>query len=186
MYGVYCVYVESDLYLILLLLSCFMRYHFILDLIIAVSSLTYESPITSWHLPLPWAGWDSEVRSETTMKLCFIIIIKSEVWTHCLGLGHETMVSTVCLSKFLWPQFRFQFLLQIRVFICHYWTMVKRALLVIMTKPIIQISPWTHSDRDKMAAIYHAFSWMKMLWFRLKFLWNLFPRVQLRIFQYWF
>ena len=30
---------------------------------------------------------------------CLIIIIKSEVWTtiHCLGLGHETMVCTVCL-----------------------------------------------------------------------------------------
>ena len=36
--------------------------------------------------------------------LCLIIIIKSEVWTitHCLGLGHETMVSAVCLSIFLW------------------------------------------------------------------------------------
>ena len=34
---------------------------------------------------------------------CLIIIIKSEVWTiiHCLGLGHETMVSAVCLSIFL-------------------------------------------------------------------------------------
>ena len=36
--------------------------------------------------------------------LCLIIIIKWEVWTftHCLGLGHETMVSAVCLSIFLW------------------------------------------------------------------------------------
>ena len=36
--------------------------------------------------------------------LCLIFIIKSEVWTitHCLGLGHETMVSSVCLSIFLW------------------------------------------------------------------------------------
>ena len=37
---------------------------------------------------------------------CLIIIIKSEVWTititHCLGLGHETMVPAVCLSIFLW------------------------------------------------------------------------------------
>ena len=35
--------------------------------------------------------------------LCLIIIIKSEVWTitHCLGLGHETMVATVCLAIFL-------------------------------------------------------------------------------------
>ena len=29
---------------------------------------------------------------------------QSEVWsiTHCLGLGHETLVCTVCLSMFLW------------------------------------------------------------------------------------
>ena len=35
---------------------------------------------------------------------CLIIIIKAVVWTitHCLGLGHETMVSTVCLSIFLY------------------------------------------------------------------------------------
>ena len=35
--------------------------------------------------------------------LWLIIIIKSEVWTitHCLGLGHETMVSAVCLCIFL-------------------------------------------------------------------------------------
>ena len=35
--------------------------------------------------------------------LCLITIIKSEVWTitHCLELGHETMVSAVCLSIFL-------------------------------------------------------------------------------------
>ena len=33
----------------------------------------------------------------------YTFIIKSEVWTitHCLGLGHETMVSAVCLSIFL-------------------------------------------------------------------------------------
>ena len=36
--------------------------------------------------------------------LSLIIIIKSEVWTitHRLGLGHETMVSAVCLSIFFW------------------------------------------------------------------------------------
>ena len=43
--------------------------------------------------------------------ICLIIIIKSEVWTitHCLGLGHETMVCAVCLSLFLCfgHQFRF-------------------------------------------------------------------------------
>ena len=35
--------------------------------------------------------------------ILYLIIIKSEVWTitHCVGLGHETMVSAVCLSIFL-------------------------------------------------------------------------------------
>ena len=42
----------------------------------------------------------SLVMIERIYILCLIIIIKSEVWTitHCLGLGHKTMVSTVCLS----------------------------------------------------------------------------------------
>ena len=46
----------------------------------------------------------SLVMMERICILCLIIIIKSEVWaiTHCLGLGHETMVSAVCLSIFLW------------------------------------------------------------------------------------
>ena len=43
------------------------------------------------------------VMIEIIYILCLIIIIKSEVWTitHCLGLGHETMVCVVCLSVFL-------------------------------------------------------------------------------------
>ena len=42
----------------------------------------------------------SVVMIERIYILCLIIITKSEVWTitHCLGLGHETMVSAVCLS----------------------------------------------------------------------------------------
>ena len=45
----------------------------------------------------PRDGWEN-------ILLCFIIIIKSEVWTiiHCLGLGNETMVCAVCLFIFLW------------------------------------------------------------------------------------
>ena len=44
---------------------------------------------------------------ERIYMLCLIIIIKSEVWTitNCLGLGHETMVSTVRLAIFLWINF---------------------------------------------------------------------------------
>ena len=52
-------------------------------------------------------------------------------------------------------------------------------------------SELTHWGRDKMAAIFqttfsNAFSWIKMFEFRLNFHWNLFPRVQLTIFQQWF
>ena len=45
----------------------------------------------------------SLVMIEIIYILCLIVIIKWEVWTitHCLGLGHETMVSAVCLSMFL-------------------------------------------------------------------------------------
>ena len=43
------------------------------------------------------------VMIEIIYILWLIIIIKSEVWTitHCLGLGHETMVCAVCLPVFL-------------------------------------------------------------------------------------
>ena len=46
--------------------------------------------------PLRW--------SREYIYFCLTIIIISEVWTitHCLGLGHETMVCAVCLSIFLW------------------------------------------------------------------------------------
>ena len=48
----------------------------------------------------------------------------------------------------------------------------------------------THWGRDKMAALSqtalsNAFSWMKMLEFRLRFQWSLFLRVQLTIIQHW-
>ena len=48
----------------------------------------------------------------------------------------------------------------------------------------------THWGRDKMAAfsqttLSNAFSWMKLLEFRLKFHWSLFLRVLLTIFQHW-
>ena len=45
----------------------------------------------------------SLVMIERIYIICLIIIIKSEVWTitHCLGLGHETMMSAVCFFIFL-------------------------------------------------------------------------------------
>ena len=67
------------------------------------------------------------VMIERIYILCLIIIIKSEVWTitHCLGLGHETMVSAVCLSTFLTKKLMKKFLCQLsfKVFISHNWSL---------------------------------------------------------------
>ena len=41
-------------------------------------------------------------------------------------------------------------------------------------------------DAISQTTFSNALSWMKMFEFRLKFHWNLFPRVQLTIFQHWF
>ena len=66
-------------------------------------------------------------------------------------------------------------------------------LISVFMLPLVEI--WdcvlTHWGRDKMDAILqttlsNAFSWMKMLEFRLKFHWHLFLRVQFTIFQHWF
>ena len=48
----------------------------------------------------------------------------------------------------------------------------------------------THWRRDKMTAIFQtafsiAFSWVKIVVFWWKFHWNLFPWIQLTIFQHW-
>ena len=53
----------------------------------------------------------SLVMIERIYILCLLIIIKSEVWTitHWLGLGHETIVSAVCLSIFFWVKFELKY-----------------------------------------------------------------------------
>ena len=58
-------------------------------------------------------------------------------------------------------------------------------------RDVADILPLTYWGRDKMAAISQTtlsndFSWMKRFEFRLRFYWNLLPRVQLTIFQHWF
>ena len=68
----------------------------------------------------------SLVMIERIYILCLIIIIKSEVWTitHCLGLGHETMVSVVCLSIFVeWSLLRFlrDYCCATRRYLHQYW-----------------------------------------------------------------
>ena len=52
----------------------------------------------------------SLVMTERTYILCLIIIIKSEVWTitHCLGLGHETMVSLARREPRISPIIRYE------------------------------------------------------------------------------
>ena len=69
---------------------------------------------------------------------------------------------------------------------------------VISSRGIDRVPLWAlapdwliHWGRDKMAAIFrmtisNAFSLMKMYQFRLRYHWNLLPRVRLTIFQHWF
>ena len=68
---------------------------------------------------------------------------------------------------------------------------LSKLLNSLWTDGITRNSSLIHWGRDKMAAIFqttlsNAFSWMKMLEFRLKFHWSLFLRVQLTIVHHWF
>ena len=69
----------------------------ILSLFSPLSNIQYVG-LYVFSLPI------SLVMIERIYMLSLIVIIKSEVWTitHCLGLGHETMVSAVYLSIYLW------------------------------------------------------------------------------------
>ena len=64
------------------------------------SRLSFMQYMGLWVFSLP-ITFEMIVRIDV---FYLIIIIKSEVWpiSHCLGLGHEMMVCTVCLSMFLW------------------------------------------------------------------------------------
>ena len=68
-----------------------------LSLLSSIRSIIQDVGLCVFSLPTP------RVMIEIIYILCLIIIIKSEVWTitHCLGLGHGTMVCAVCLSIFL-------------------------------------------------------------------------------------
>ena len=63
-----------------------------------IQSIIQYMGLCIFSLPTPL------VMIERIYILHLVIIIKSEVWTitHCLGLGHETMVCAVCLSIFFW------------------------------------------------------------------------------------
>ena len=65
--------------------------------ILAVIHYTICGPVCLQFTNSPCDDWGN------IYILCLIIIINSEVWTitHCLGLGHETIVCAVCLSIFL-------------------------------------------------------------------------------------
>ena len=70
----------------------------------------------------------SLVMIDTIYILCLIIIIKSEVWTitHCLGLGHEIMVSAVSLSILLSVQ-----IIACRLFRAKLWPSGLRLYLIV-------------------------------------------------------
>ena len=77
---------------------------------------------------------------------------------------------------------------------CHVFTWNIHILHILVhsctTVAVIDRSSSTvHRGRDKMAAIFlyeDTFSCMKIIVFRSKFRWNLFPRIQVTISQHWF
>ena len=106
----------------------------------------------------------SFVMIERVIIHCLIIIIKSEVWTitHCLGLGHETMVCAVCLSIFLCqfiglvmrhksscnhvrrhaerPSCSFTFIITAYIFSLWEWVVLMLCLWQNMTKPFCTLA----------------------------------------------
>ena len=80
-----------------ILSSVWVRLSIFSRLSVIQSIMQYVGLLCVFSLPTPLE------MIERICILCLIIIIKLEVWTitHCLGLGHETMVCAVCLSIFL-------------------------------------------------------------------------------------
>ena len=91
-----------------------------------------------------------------TNILCLIIIIKTGVWTitHCLWLGHETMVCAVCLSIFL-TNSENSFLHHFILIVCIQWLQVLNTYL--KTSMYIWYSfhtPWKYEIKHQIVYIY--------------------------------
>ena len=119
--------------------------------------------------------------------------IKVEYVTH----WNRKVILTTFLSMAPWKLSKWQLILVFPVmrisskwWYCYQWYW--QPLMGIPSKfPMILVTLLIHWGWDKMAAIFqttfsNAFSLMKMLEFRLRFHWSLFPKVKLRIFQHWF
>ena len=94
---------------------------------------------------------------------------KQKVWVHGCG-NHLTQRGLVLLMCFITSSYHFAGDAKMHLYSLYFSYSPKGSL--------------THWGRDKMAAISqttfsNAFSSMKMIEFRLKFQWSLFPRVQL-------
>ena len=90
--------VSEDIELIKRLSDIFLSIVWLRYSIFSQLSIIQYTGLCAFSLPIkPCDVW------EYIYMLCLIIIIKSEVWvfTHCLGLGRETMLHAVCLSIFL-------------------------------------------------------------------------------------
>ena len=126
-----------------------------------------------------------------TLHTCYAIENHNKIFSNTFECLYGYLYHQKCFSKcaYCWPSVVQKALIKcslklILVFIlpwdyfCHYHTIQWLCML-------------THWGRDKMAAVSqttpsNAFSWMKMLEFRLIFRWSLFLRVQLTIIQHWF
>ena len=59
-------------------------------------------------------------------------------------------------------------------------------MVLAICQIILTHLPWTKWPKFRQMTFSNAFSWMKIIEFRVKFHWNLFPGVQSTISQHWF
>ena len=113
-------------------------------------------------------------------------------WNHALTFPNEAVIGRTC------PAIKTKWLL---IYICqcleYAWDMgISLAKSIYQVKGMMYhhlgpLTVLTHGGRDKMSVFSqttfsNAFSWMKILEFRLKIHWSLFLRVLSTIFQPWF
>ena len=111
---------------------------------------------------------------------------------HIHGLSHIILV--VNTIKLIWNGAKSNILKRVVILVVNSpicVCFVNFARIITSSYGLLLCQCLTCWGRDKMAAILqtafsNAFSWMKMYEFLLKFLWSLFPRVQLTLIQHWF
>ena len=112
------------------------------------------------------------------------------LWQQSLLYQHTWKLQwSASVAKFLFRKYEFVYFSKIHPMRANmmylnysYWQLFIRQ----HPSPCKFISPWTKWPPLWQTTFSNTFSWMKMIKFRFKFHWNLFPWVQLTMNQHWF